>query len=222
MEPDMRHTSSTPTLIKALWIALLAGGFGLFSLWYGGRGQPISPQDGAELLARLEQAYGATADDERGFLEHMTRMIPEDDGREFYAVNLERLKAGEAAAEADRAYGGIILPLLLKHAAHPVFVSERAGLMLGTYGAEVDRVAVVRYRSLRDMINMVLDPAMKEGEIHKFAALDHTEVFITRPVISFLHIRLLVGLCLLLIGLAGLKLIDAVARRGLRSPGATG
>lgn len=58
--------------------------------------------------------------------------------------------------------------------------------------------------------------------IYKFAALDHTEVFITRPVISFLHIRLLVGLCLLLIGLAGLNLIDAVARRSLRSPGATG
>lgn len=198
--------------IKGTWIGLLLVFFLGFSTWYGGNGKPISTEEGAELLAQMRAIYDTPGSSTIGFVENMEAMIPNDDGKEFYAVNLEQLKSGEAARESDRAYGAMVMPLLFKRASHPVFLSQRAGLMLGEYGDQVDRVAVVRYRSLRDLITMTLEPAMIEGEHYKFAALDHTEVFITRPTITFMHVRFVLALILTLIGILGLKLMDRFIR----------
>lgn len=197
--------------LKVAWVALLAVIFIAFSTWYGGAGKPVSEAEGEALLQQMRDIYGEP--DSHGFIANVEAMIPNDDGREFYAVNLETLKQGPEAEASDRAYAGIVMPLLFKRASHPVFVSERVGLMLGQYGNEVDRVAVVRYRSLRDMIEMTLEPTMKDGEVYKFAALDHTEVFITRPFISFMHVRITLGLLLILIGWLGLRGMNWLQRR---------
>ena len=199
--------------IKIGWGVVLLITFLLFSSWYGGHGKPITAEEGVALLAELDANYANLPADERSFASNMRAMIPNDDGKEFYAVNLERLIDSDAAREADAKYARVVFPQLFKRAGHPVFVSERAGLMLGDYGEQVDRVAVVRYRSLRDLIDMVNDPAMQAGGHHKFDAIEHTEVFITRPVISFIQIRLIVALILILFGLAGLKIIDWIANR---------
>lgn len=199
--------------IKLGWAAFLVAVFLAFSAWYGGNGKPISSEDGAAFIAQMEANYGTESASGGNLIEHMKAMIPLDDGKEFYAVNLEQLKSGEAAREADRAYASVVFPLLLKRAGHPVFVSDRAGLMLGEYGEEVDRVAVVRYRSLRDLLDMINDPNMIASSQHKFDALDHTEVFITRPTITFVHIRLVFALFLILLGLAVLKGLDIVQNR---------
>lgn len=203
----------TVTHAKIIWVLLLVLCFLSFSIWYGGSRKPISPEEGRQLLERLTAVYGEDSDPDRGFIANMAEMIPHDDGREFYAVNLEDLKDGSEAAQSDRAYAGIVVPLLLKRASHPVIVSERAGLMLGRYGSGVDRVVVVRYRSLRDMIEMTLEPSMQDGEVYKFAALNHTEVFITRPYISFVQVRFVVALILVLIAWIGLGGLDAIAAR---------
>lgn len=210
----------TQLRFKIAWAAFITVIFVTFSTWYGGASKPISAEEGQILLEKVEQTFGDADESERGFIANIEQMIPRDDGREFYAVNLENLKDGPEAARADRAYAKIVFPLLLKRGGHPVFLSERVGLMLGEYGNQVDRVAVVRYRSLRDMIDMVLDPAMKEGEVHKFAALDHTEVFITRPTISFVQVRITLGLLLILIGWLGLRGIDWLANRKRKSDSA--
>lgn len=185
------------------WIGFLALVFFAFSTWYGGHGKPITQEEGAALLQELRANYADGPVSEDNFISNMEAMIPNDDGKEFYAVNLEQLKQGPEAEAADAAYGRLVFPLLMERAGHPVFVSNRAGLMLGDYGDEVDRVAVVRYRSLRDLIDMVNDPKMIAGGHHKFAALEHTEVFITRPVITFVHIRVLIALLMAIIGFAG-------------------
>lgn len=194
-------------MIKSAWGFALVLLFVVFSIWYGGNGKPLSASEGADLLDRFHQAYG-DPETSYGFAANISEMITRDDGKEFYAVNLENHKEGDAAKQADAAYAKIVMPLLFKRASHPVFVSERVGLMLGEYGNQVDRVAVVRYRSLKDMIEMTLEPSMKAGENYKFAALDHTEVFVTRPTISFMHVRLLLALVLIVIGGIGFRLID--------------
>ena len=199
---------------KSIWIVFLGIVYFGFSAWYGGGGDPLSPEEGAALLKRLAETYGQERLSADGnFYGNIKEMIPRDDGKEFYAVNLEQRKSGEEAQRADEAYANVVLPLLLERGAHPVFVSLRAGLMLGKYGSKVDRVAVVRYRSLKDMIEMVLEPAMQKGSVHKFRALEHTEVFITRPLITFVHVRITVALFLLVLGLVGLKVIDFVRAR---------
>lgn len=199
--------------IKASWAGGLFIVFLLFSAWYGGNGKPLSLDEGREMLNQLKEVHGLESANEGGFLPNLEEMLPNDDGKEFYAVNLETLKEGDAARQADRTYAGIVMPLLFKRASHPVFVSHRAGLMLGQYGNEIDRVAVVRYRSLKDMISMASEPSMVEGSPHKFAALEHTEVFITRPTITFMHIRFMVALILLIIGAIGWIAIDRFTRK---------
>ncbi|ANY19374.1 hypothetical protein A6F68_00848 [Tsuneonella dongtanensis] len=192
-----------------IWLSLLAVSYAAFWVWYGGRGRPLTKQEGDRLLARMEQMHGVSRDDAPpgSLTRNLADMIPHDDGGEFYAVNLERRKGGAEALAAEKAYTRDLLPILLSRAGHPVFVSERAGLMLGEYGRSIDRVAIVRYRSLRDLLAMVTDPRMPAAGAHKFAALEHTEVFITRPTISFVQVRLLIGLMAVLLGLAGVVVL---------------
>lgn len=197
------------TSAKWIWLAFVGIVYASFWVWYGGDGEPLTEVEANNLLSQMEQIYGGSRDEapEGSMAYNLARMAPHDDGQEFYAVNLEQLKTGPDAEAADQRYARTVFSLLLERGGHPVFVGDRVGLMLGSYGREVDRVAVVRYRSLRDLFDMILDPAMQEGAGDKFASLESTEVFIVRPYISFVQVRLLVGLILTLIAVGGLALI---------------
>ena len=203
--------------LKLIWIAVLIIVFAIFSVWYGGKGKPLSAEEGAALISQLRASYDTAEQSGHGLADHLEEMIAKDDGREFYAVNLEQLKDGEAARKADAAYARVVMPLLFKRASHPIFVSERAGLMLGKYGEEVDRVVVVRYRSLRDLLTMTVEPSMVANGHHKFASLDHTEVFITRPYITFVQVKLIVAFALALLGWLGLSIVNLVRDRRRRA-----
>ncbi len=200
---------------KWIWLASLGLIYASFWIWYGGNGDPLSEEEGLAMLAEVEQLHGVKLEDtpEGSISRNLRAMLPNDDGKEFYAVNLETRAEGPKALEAEARYAEIVFPLLLERGGHPVFVSERAGLMLGKYGEDIDRVAVVRYRSLRDLIDMIADERMLEGNAFKTASLAHTEVFITRPSITFVQVRLLVALALGLIAIGGIALIGRVQKR---------
>ncbi len=200
---------------KWIWLASLGLVYASFWFWYGGNGDPLGQAEGEAMLAEIEQTYGADRGNlsEGRFLRNMREALAADDGKEFYAVNLEALIGTDEARSADQKYASIVFPQLARRAGHPVFVGSVNGLMLGDYGNQVDRVAVVRYRSLRDLLDMVRDPAFAEGEPYKMAALDHTEVFIIKPMISFVQVRLVVGMFLSLLGIAGLMVIGRWQRR---------
>ncbi|MCM0000352.1 MAG: hypothetical protein NBV68_13285 [Erythrobacter sp.] len=196
--------------LKLAWCAALALAYCAFVVWYGGAGAPLTKAEGAAMLDAIGQMYrdhGRTPAS-TDFRANLAAMIGKDDGREFYMVNLETRKPGPEALAAEQRYGLVVLPLLLKRGSHPVFVADRVGLALGQYGAEIDRVGIVRYRSLRDFLDMNADPGLLEGIDDKFAALERTEVFITRPVIAAETIRLTLALLLAVIGWIGIKLID--------------
>ena len=196
--------------VKIIWVSLLAVLYLVFWIWYGGNGEPISEAEGEKMLERVEQLHGVKLEDTPpgSMSRNLRAMLPHDDGKEFYAVNLETRAEGPQAKEAEVRYGEIVIPLLLERGGHPVFVSERAGLMLGKYGERIDRVAVVRYRSLRDLLDMIGDERMVQGNKFKTASLAHTEVFITRPAITFVQVRLMLGMLFLILGIVGWKLID--------------
>lgn len=205
--------------LKVGWVVLLLAIYGSFWVWYGGNGDPLSQAEGEAMLAQIEQVHGIKLEDtpEGSMSRNLTAMLPNDDGKEFYAINLETRNKGSEAKEAEALYSKIVVPLLFERGGHPVFVSERAGLMLGKYGEQIDRVAVVRYRSLRDLLDMILDERMKEGNAFKTASLSHTEVFITRPTITVVQVRLILGMLMLIIGFAGWKLIGWLQGRGRES-----
>ena len=199
---------------KWIWLGAVALIYATFWVWYGGNGDPISQEEGEAMLAEIEQLYGFDSETlpEGHFVKNIREMIPRDDGKEFYAVNLENLKDTDAGREADRKYVGVVFPLLFERGGHPVFAGSVEGLMMGTYGNSIDRVAVVRYRSLYDQLDMIRDPRFVEGEPYKMASLEHTEVFIVRPAITFVQMRLIVGGLLLLIAIGGLVVIGRLQK----------
>lgn len=202
-------------LLRLGWIALLVVAWTMIAVWYGGQGRPLTAAEGESYLARIAALHADRAADLQHpeFQANLRALIAKDDGREFYMVNLERFRPGEAAREADDAYARIVLPLLIERGSIPMVASWREGAVLGAGSEQIDRVAVVRYRSLRDFLDMNTEPAMAEGAVHKFAALAHTEVFATRAQISSLHVRLTAALVLALLGVAGWSLIGRIARR---------
>ena len=60
-------------------------------------------------------------------------------------------------------------------------------------------MAMVRYRSRRDMLKMAIEVAGKGVDIHKWAALEKTQVFPVRPLVSLVFIRATVAMMLFVI-----------------------
>ena len=128
-------------------------------------------------------------------------------------INLETAKPGPEAEAAGAAYSRTVVPLLLKRGSFPLFMSKPVGPVFGNFGAGIDRVAIVRYRSLHDLLDMSADPEMTRGGPQKFLALAHTEVFATRPVINAFQVRIFLGLAFLLLGAAGWWILSRLERR---------
>jgi hypothetical protein len=116
-----------------------------------------------------------------------------DEGRPFYMVNLmayrERADYRPGTAlngstptgiisgrDAGWLYSRAVLPELLKRGCYPVFVAGKITNLLSA-GGDTDffeDVAVVRYRSRRDMLSMVASPAFLHAVPHKWASLEKT------------------------------------------------
>lgn len=196
-------------MARWIWAGAMLAMFVGFWAWYGGAGAPISAQEGAERIARIQKAYaaagqGGTHSDSLAALE---ALIARDDGREFYMVNLEAARKTPGAEKADAAYARVVLPALLKRGGFPIYAGRPIGSVLGDVGAKVDRVVVVRYRSLRDLLDMVEDPAMIAALPYKFESLEHTDSFPTAPIFTVVQVRLTVALTLVILGMIGWTLL---------------
>lgn len=173
----------------------------LFLFWYGGRGKPLTQPEVESLLTEMKRRAGKDPRaDESPYLNQFRELAKNDDGREFYMINLLKFRqkalypAGSPfdadPLSANARYSREILPLLLKHGGHPVFLGQVRGRFLHPGGVhDWDQVGIVRYRSRRDMLKMAIEVAGLGVDIHKWAALEKTQVFPTRPLISLALIR---------------------------------
>ena len=173
-----------------------------FLVWYGGRGKPLSDAEVDALLAEIQKRAGkqGQADGESPILQQFRELAKSDDGREYYMVNLLKFRKkalypegssfGDDPMAANDRYNRAIIPLLLKHGGHPVFAGKVQGRFIHPGGADDwDQVAMVRYRSRRDMLKMAVEIAGKGVDIHKWAALEKTQVFPVKPLVNLIFIR---------------------------------
>jgi hypothetical protein len=180
----------------------------VFLLWYGGRGSPMSA---AEVETRLEgvrrNAEAAAVPVAPDILTSLRELAKDDDGREFVMVNLIRYRTkaayppgwdyGDDPHAADSRYNRAVVPLLLKRACIPVFVGRSAGRFLAPSGSEPwDCVALVRYRSRRDFLGLCADLAKDRADVHKWAAIEATQVFPVDVRLSLVLIRVVIALAL--------------------------
>jgi len=183
---------------RAVWLGALALGYAAFLFWYGGSGRPVTAAEGRAYLERLRATQEVT--EHPDLLPAIEDLIAHDDGREFFMANLISMKPGPEAAAYDAAYSRAVAPALLRHGCFPIYLGQVRRVLLGDDGTGTNRVAIVRYRSLRDFLDIFADPAMSEGTKHKFASLSHTEVIATTPLVSLLTVRTTVALVVLLVG----------------------
>lgn len=127
--------------------------------------------------------------------ENFRRFMEADDGKPFYMVNLMlyRKKAlypeGEfvdvkTGEEAARLYNRAVIRELIKRGSYPVFYSKKmANLLSDSDGTDFfEHVGIVRYRSRRDLLNMVESPVYMETIKHKWASLEKTVALPTRKI----------------------------------------
>ena len=199
-------------MIWEIWI-LVPIVYGLFSLWYFNRKGPLSPQEIDQLMASFDEVDGSRhtdADTFRQFLEA-------DDGREFVMLNQVQLheheiehpqsgKTMSASALLGEYFGPFALSLV-KRGGHPVFQARTVGGNIDSWNAEANvgfgTTAMMRYKSRRDLVELVLDPAFADAHVYKLAAIDRTVSYPTRIMMST-SLRPPVSVLLVLILLASL------------------
>jgi hypothetical protein len=144
----------------------------------------------------------------------MRAFLEADDGREFVMLNLvkaqmeqvEDPKTGQMVQGFDllKRYSKRFMPTLFRTGGHPGMVGRKVGGYIDAWNTEADPdwtiFGLMRYRSRRDMIKLVLDPLFTEGHPDKLLGTLATFSFPTQRVVSFyVSPRVTVALVLALI-----------------------
>ena len=191
-----------------LWCALGCIYIG-FALWhYPWRG-PLSM---AEIENLTEGSVGSSGTSWAD-IEAFVTFLLEDDGRPFVMVNL--LEFSDAAQypegqfpnittgdDASLEYAKSLLPLLFQRGSYPILVLSKHNTILDSVGGEAgafEQIALVRYRSRRDLLTMITSDAFKDAKVHKWASLDNSLAASTSRMAG-LNLGALVPVFLVIIG----------------------
>ncbi len=190
-----------------IWLPALAL-YALFLAWYQNRRGAITGAEIETHMQRLE-AQGIGTPGERLVLREF---LAADDGREFLMLNLVRLHKGpiahpttgelQPARQVLDGYTRVFLRALLRRGGHPAFFGTPAGGFVDTWGIDPgpgwSMVGMMRYRSRRDLIELVNDDAFAGAHLFKRAAMPVTCSFPIGKIRLYTGPRILVALVLAL------------------------
>lgn len=167
--------------------------YGLFLAWYRDWRGRLTPAEIEAILATLD-AQGA-GDNGRNQIATLRAFLEADDGRPFHMLNVVRLASGPVADPTGReasarevmaGYTRMFLPALLARGGYPAFAARKIGGYFDTWGMDEGPdwsfIALMRYRSRRDLARLICDPRFSGAHDFKFAAIPQTFNFPTRPM----------------------------------------
>lgn len=159
--------------------------YAVFLAWHQNWRGRLSPAEIEATLAKL-QAQGA-GDNGRNDLSTLKAFLQADDGRPFHMLNVVRLASGPvrdplgregSARQVMAGYTRMFLPALLARGGYPAFAARKVGGYFDTWGVEPGPdwsfIALMRYRSRRDLAKLVCDPRFSGAHEFKFAAMPQT------------------------------------------------
>ena len=115
----------------------------------------------------------------------LRQFFAEDDGKDFVMVNLLELKKPVRESRKKlAAYQKVFLGSLLKRAGHPVFIARVATGMVENIGCDDDywtAAGMVRYRSRRDLMEILPETFGSEHHDLKLEALERTFAYPASP-----------------------------------------
>jgi hypothetical protein len=197
--------------------------YGIFWLWYVGLPRPLR-RDEIDAHMATVAASGIDATPEQ--LATLRAFLEADDGREFFMLNLVRIKPGPVVAPGGtepsdarkvlEGYTRHFMPALFRRAGHPAFFGRAAGGYVEQWNVAPDPGwsfgAAIRYRSRRDTIELVTDPRFANAHAFKAAAIATTFAFPTSPAFVMLGPKIWVGLVLALLAALAQLLLGVVSR----------
>ena len=169
-------------LLTLIWLcaALL---YAAFYVWYVGFQRRLTPDEVTAICAQLEAHWPPDR------LAPVRAFLSQDSGREFYMVNLLKLRArtasGERGSTVMQRYQGPFLKAMLRRGGHPIAVGVAASSAVECWGLEQGEhwsvAAMVRYRSRRDLAAILLTTDFQQIHLHKEAAVEKTIAFASDP-----------------------------------------
>ena len=204
-----------------LFLASLIILLGAFFAWHTPLRGPLTDAEIEAFIANQPETGGSVWTDDAAF----EAFLRNDDGRPFVMMNLMELREiavypeGEGpagtvtGAEADVQYGSSVEPQLLLRGSYPLARATRHETVINSMGetvADFDTVALVRYRSRRDLIDMLSSDAFLGAEVHKWASLENTLVAPSDQEMAFGFIGYIPAF---LIGGIGVVVGNAIGRR---------
>lgn len=173
--------------------------YGVFWFWYTPSGEPLTDEEISFYLDQIDSGEG------RARIESFAR---EDTGRSFYMLNaldlnespgpIEGAPVGADGQQLMDLYMEHMLPALLARASHPTFFGAAVGKSIEVVGVENaetwDTGALVRYRSRRDLLDIVTNPDFRGRHHFKVAALEKTIAYPIETPFFPGDLRLLLGL----------------------------
>jgi len=191
-----------------VWLSAVAV-YGVFRAWYDNRRGRITP---AEIDFFLDRGARHGAGDVND-LTIIRRFLEQDDGREFFMVNLVKYTGDIPHPETGapttgqamlQQYSRSFVKNMLRYGGHPALAARKIGGYVDAWQVPPDPgwniTGFMRYRSRRDMIDMATDP--KFNGIHKFkiAGVGETFSFPSQPIVMLLFgPRIWVAMVLLLV-----------------------
>lgn len=150
-------------MVWKIWI-LVPVLYGIFRLWYFNWRAPLS----ADEIERYMQAFNASDDSRNTDAAVFRKFLEDDDGKEVVMANLVELHKGDVS--------------------HPVYQARTVGGYIDSWNADNNVSfgvsAMMRYRSRRDMVELVIDPRFSDSHIYRLAAIERTISFPTQVMMS--------------------------------------
>lgn len=198
-----------PVLIWAIALVLYA----VFILWHENWRGPLRPAEVDRLLVRLKER-GETDPETEVIFERFMRA---DKGRQFFMLNLIKLHSEQVrhpdtnalvpAPTLLQSYFRPFMKQMLLRAGYPAYLGAVRGGYVEAWGVEPNpgwhAVGMIRYRSRRDLMEVILNPAFSDIHGYKHQAIATTLAFPAETRMSFLLTPRL-WVALLLVSLASL------------------
>ena len=183
-----------------LIVSVAIVGYASFWSWYVGFGHKISEQELSRYMVCIEQTQLSPES-----IESFRNFFTNDDGKEFFMVNLLHLKSPkrESRALLDK-YTSVFVSKLMKRAGHPYFFGLAQARNIENLNCDTadgwTSAAIMRYRSRKDLGDMIVDTFGQEHHGFKLAALEKTLAFPASGTLNIGSVPLVVALVGALIG----------------------
>jgi hypothetical protein len=196
-----------------IWAAALVA-YLVFRWWYDNWSGPLKPAEVEAFMQQLAGRFDGTGNSP----EVLRAFLEADDGREFLMVNLVKVQTEHVldpasgqrvpGVELFRRYAKRFVPVLFRTGGHPGFVGRKVGGYIDAWNVPSDPdwslFGLMRYRSRRDLLRLVMDPAFKDTHPEKILGTLATFSFPSQRMVSFyLGPRISVALVLALLAALG-------------------